>query len=299
MHWVASLLKRWLLGTHQGAVADQHLDAYLDVLLRWPGAPATSVGAPDRQWRTGPLDVTVTPRTYPPLRGVLGTTHRVSPRRARGLDRCRRPLRRASTGRRVPPGADRWRGTIGRNGPHAGRLALYLTWAATGGVDPCSPTITQLSSLARWLEHTPSRKHRRGPGRRRAADPKLLSLGPSRPAATVDGILATVVEFVRFASSRGWCEPRVAEGLGTRVELHFPPARLDRGERDGRSVVRRRRVRRCRVDRPPMTLSGERSAGGPAGQLGGCRRGPAGLPGRGRAPATASARTGSQTRERS
>jgi hypothetical protein len=27
---VASLLKRWILGTHQGAVRDQHLDAYLD-----------------------------------------------------------------------------------------------------------------------------------------------------------------------------------------------------------------------------------------------------------------------------
>lgn len=33
VHRVASLLKRWLLGTHQGAVTDQHLDAYLDVLL--------------------------------------------------------------------------------------------------------------------------------------------------------------------------------------------------------------------------------------------------------------------------
>lgn len=30
VHRVASLLKRWLLGTHQGAVAEQHLDAYLD-----------------------------------------------------------------------------------------------------------------------------------------------------------------------------------------------------------------------------------------------------------------------------
>jgi hypothetical protein len=30
VHRVASLLKRWLLGTHQGAVTDQHLDAYLD-----------------------------------------------------------------------------------------------------------------------------------------------------------------------------------------------------------------------------------------------------------------------------
>ena len=30
MHRVASLLKRWLLGTHQGAVRPQQLDYYLD-----------------------------------------------------------------------------------------------------------------------------------------------------------------------------------------------------------------------------------------------------------------------------
>ena len=30
VHRIASLLKRWLLGTHQGAVRPEHLDAYLD-----------------------------------------------------------------------------------------------------------------------------------------------------------------------------------------------------------------------------------------------------------------------------
>ena len=30
VHRVAALLKRWLLGTHQGAVENQHLDYYLD-----------------------------------------------------------------------------------------------------------------------------------------------------------------------------------------------------------------------------------------------------------------------------
>ena len=30
VHRVASLLKRWLLGTHQGAVSHDHLDYYLD-----------------------------------------------------------------------------------------------------------------------------------------------------------------------------------------------------------------------------------------------------------------------------
>ena len=29
-HWTTSLLKRWLMGTHAGAVRDKHLQAYLD-----------------------------------------------------------------------------------------------------------------------------------------------------------------------------------------------------------------------------------------------------------------------------
>ena len=30
VHRIASLLKRWLLGTHQGSVGHEHLDSYLD-----------------------------------------------------------------------------------------------------------------------------------------------------------------------------------------------------------------------------------------------------------------------------
>jgi len=30
VHLIISLLKRWLLGTHQGAVSDKHIQAYLD-----------------------------------------------------------------------------------------------------------------------------------------------------------------------------------------------------------------------------------------------------------------------------
>jgi hypothetical protein len=33
VHRVASLLKRWLLGTHQGAVLAHQLDYYLDVYI--------------------------------------------------------------------------------------------------------------------------------------------------------------------------------------------------------------------------------------------------------------------------
>jgi len=58
VHRVASLLKRWDLGTHQGYIEGPHLDAYMDDLLRWAKPCATSAGASDRQWRTGSLEVT-------------------------------------------------------------------------------------------------------------------------------------------------------------------------------------------------------------------------------------------------
>lgn len=140
---------------------------------------------------------------------------------------------------------------------YAGRLALYLTWAAGAGAQETSPTPEQLAVFARWLERTPSRKHRTGRNRRQAGDAKVVALTPARSAATVDGILIATVEFVRFAASRGWTDPAVAEALSTRVELRFLPARWDRGERSGRPVVQRRRVRRRRVELAPTTLARE------------------------------------------
>lgn len=147
--------------------------------------------------------------------------------------------------------------SVGTARVYAGRLALYLTWAAAAGVDPVMPEVGQLAAFARWLERTPSRKHRPGRERRRAPDPKVVVLGTARSAATVEGILAAVVEFVRFCASRSWCPPTVAERLSVRTELRFVPRRFDRGEREGRRAVDRRVVRRRRVEQPPSTLSRE------------------------------------------
>ena len=138
---------------------------------------------------------------------------------------------------------------------YAGRLALYLTWAATAGVDETAVNAGQLAAFARWLERSPSRKHRPGASRRRAVAPSVVPLAPARSPATVDGILTVAVEFLRFAASRGWAEPAGAEALSTRVELRYLPPRFDPGERRGRPVVTRRRVRRRRVERPPATLT--------------------------------------------
>lgn len=145
--------------------------------------------------------------------------------------------------------------SVGTARAYAGRLALFLTWAAAAGVDPVAPDVDQLAGFARWLERTPSRKHRPARQRRRAPDPNVAVLGSARSPATVEGILAAVVEFVRFAAFRGWCEPVVADRLSYRAELRFPPPGWDRGERTGRPTVTRRVVRRPRAERPPATLT--------------------------------------------
>jgi site-specific recombinase XerD len=150
--------------------------------------------------------------------------------------------------------------SVGTARAYAGRLALYLTWAGAAGVEPVAPSVDQLASFARWLERTPSRKHRPGRERRRAVDQTVLLLGSERSPATVEGILAAVVEFVRFAAYRGWCEPAVASRLSVRTELAFAPRGWDRGERAGLPVVDRRLVRRRRTERPPATLSGQQVA---------------------------------------
>jgi integrase len=145
--------------------------------------------------------------------------------------------------------------SVGTARTYAGRLALWLTWSASVGVAETSPSVEQLASFARWLERTPSRKHRPGRSRRRSRGPTVVSMGPARSPGTVDGIVAAVVEFVRFAASRGWCDTAAADRLSARREVRFVPARYDRGERGGRQVVNRRWVRRPRVEKPPVALT--------------------------------------------
>jgi site-specific recombinase XerD len=161
-------------------------------------------------------------------------------------------------------------GSVGTARTYAGRLALWLGWASTSGVDECAPSVEQVAAFARWLEHTPSRKHRRGRNRRcGVAEANVVALRAARSPGTVDGIVAAVVEFVRFGLSRAWCTPAVAGQLSSRVELRFVPAGMDRGERTDLPVVQRRTVRRRRVERPPAMLT--------AGQVGtlvdACRNG--------------------------
>jgi integrase/recombinase XerD len=147
--------------------------------------------------------------------------------------------------------------SVGTARAYAGRIALYLTWAARAGVEGLSPTNGDLAVLARWLERTPSRKHRPGRNRRRSSDPAVVALAPARSAATIDGILTATVEFVRFGSSRGWTDTKTADALSVRRELSFLPPGFERGERSGRPMINRRLVRRRRIAKSPETLTAE------------------------------------------
>ena len=84
--------------------------------------------------------------------------------------------------------------SVGTAHTYAGRIALYLTWATAAGVDPLAPTVEQLAAFARWLERTPSRKHRPGRDRRLAPRPGVVTMTVARSPATVDGILIAAVD---------------------------------------------------------------------------------------------------------
>lgn len=68
VHRVASLLKRWLLGTHQGAISPEHLDYYLDEFtFRFNRRTSTSRGK--LFYRLIQQAVQVPPRPYQILVG--------------------------------------------------------------------------------------------------------------------------------------------------------------------------------------------------------------------------------------
>jgi len=73
VHRVASLLKRWLLGTHQGAVSAEHLDYYLDEFtFRFNRRTSRSRGK--LFYRLLQQAVEIPPTTYTSMVGGIGET---------------------------------------------------------------------------------------------------------------------------------------------------------------------------------------------------------------------------------
>ena len=61
VHCVFSLLKRWLLGTHKGAVRTEHLEDYLDEFTfrfnrrKSRAGESCSIASPNRLWQWSQL----------------------------------------------------------------------------------------------------------------------------------------------------------------------------------------------------------------------------------------------------
>lgn len=106
---------------------------------------------------------------------------------------------------------------------YAGRVALYLSFCATRGLEWSDPGFLGLKGFQDWLvgEPLPSRSARSVGGARRF-----------RSRGTANAVMTSVCEFLRFGVTHGWVPARVVEVLSQpRYLRHLPPG-YDPGERD-------------------------------------------------------------------
>lgn len=139
---------------------------------------------------------------------------------------------------RALSGADRSPHTIRA---YAGRTALFLSWCQARGVDWKTIDLPSLARFKHWLEVTP------------------IDTGRVRRGGTVDAILITMCEFIRFCGRTGVIDRVVAEQLSEPRFLRFLPPGFDAGERGQFRTVRVRQVK-ARAETPfPEALTPEQS----------------------------------------
>jgi len=124
---------------------------------------------------------------------------------------------------------------------YAGRVALFLSWCATDGVDWRQPRLDQMVRFKRWL----------------VAEPRLAGTGVQRGTrrrrspATADAILGTVCEFFRFCARYELVEAGLVAKLYETRFLKFLPPGFEAGE-DGRFRTVRSRVLKFSVPEAPF-----------------------------------------------
>lgn len=132
---------------------------------------------------------------------------------------------------------------------YAGRVAGFLGWCEADGIDWRTVSLAELARFKRWIEVSPLR-------------------GGHRRASTVNAVLTTVCEWLRFCARTGLIEPVVAERLSQPVWLRFTPPGFDAGE-SGQFRMVRARALKARAETPfPEALTAEQFRA----VLGCCRR---------------------------
>ena len=148
------------------------------------------------------------------------------------------PHREASDFLRALHGASRSPHTIR---VYAGRVASFLGWCASQGVEWSSVSLASLARFKHFVEATPGRG------------------GRLRSGATVNATLTAVCEFLRFCARTGVIEQAVAGQLSEPRWLRFTPPGFDAGE-SGQFRTVRARALKARAETPfPEALAAEQA----------------------------------------
>ena len=108
---------------------------------------------------------------------------------------------------------------------YAGRVASFLGWCASQGIEWSSISLVELARFKHFVEATPGRG------------------GRLRSGATVNATLTAVCEFLRFCARTGLIEQAVAERLSEPRWLRFTPPGFDTGEFGQFRTVRARALK--------------------------------------------------------
>ncbi len=110
---------------------------------------------------------------------------------------------------------------------YAGRVALFLTYCASGGLDWRAPGLLPMKRFQDWLVREPL------PSRARVApvEPRYRSEG------TANAVMTAVCEFLRFGAARGWVPQHTVGMLAEPKYLKHLPAGYDPGEQGQFRVV--------------------------------------------------------------
>ena len=125
---------------------------------------------------------------------------------------------------------------------YAGRVASFLGWCASHGVEWSSVSLASLARFKHFVEATPGRG------------------GRLRSGTTVNATLTAVCEFLRFCARTGVIEQAVAGQLSEPRWLRFTPPGFDAGE-SGQFRMVRARMLKARAETPfPEAFTAEQAA---------------------------------------
>lgn len=116
---------------------------------------------------------------------------------------------------------------------YAGRVALYLSYCVTRGVDWKNPGLPALARFLHWLVDEPLEPR----GVKKPVQPRF------RTKQTANHIMTTICGFLRFCGQQGWVAAETVAQLSEQKYLSYLPPGYDPGEDGQFRTVRARAIK--------------------------------------------------------